>query len=191
MMSLDSTLEAYENLGTPDGRFSDLTGDYLFTEVLDYINVNRPILEIGSGKGHSSLLLLSGGRTETPTLTSIERDSDNIDDLQSIKNIFGDRFNYHICSSEDYDIDNDSNKNNYQLVVIDGVVSTLQHDLELARSTSADAIWLLNTQDDSSIDGIAENFYDNSGFFYERNLRMFVSHGDSDRRMVNTTLMLR
>jgi len=193
-MSDDSTSSISENLSSAEERYSAFQGKYLFGEVINYITSSseRPILEIGGGMGHSSLFLLSQGPSQGQKVTTIERDSNNIDNLSGLKDIFDSSFNYHICSSTEYDIDNDPDKDNYILTVIDGTVTTLSNDLQLARSTSSDVIWLLNTSDSSVVDEIATEFYNSSNFTYDRNLRLLVcKDGNPSGEYVNTTLMRR
>lgn len=119
------------------------------TQLVSHTAVTR-VFEIGFGAGHFSLLMLQA--SPSIHLTSIDDGSNEYTQgaMDLIHSNFLNRFVGKIADSSTYSMEDDPEKENYELAIIDGDRSTeaaVRHDLDLVNQCKADWILLPNIMD--------------------------------------------
>jgi predicted O-methyltransferase YrrM len=149
-ISEDEYLEVHNSISA-DPNIGDYTAPTRRTvEFIDQLVAHTAVtrcFEVGFGAGHFALLLLQA--SASIHLTSIDDGSNEYTQpaMDLIHSKFLNRFVGKIADSTTYSMEDDPEKDNYELAILDGDRSSVQavhQDLELIDRSAAD--WILITQ---------------------------------------------
>jgi len=155
---------------------------YMYSDMEDPDNPDHDreinILEIGSGVGISTLHWLACDKKTNVTSIDLDTSPHIEKNMTQLKDWFLDRYQYEIVSSVDYNYILDPLLGSYDLVVIDGGVETLEHDLKLVEKIRPKLVWCMNSDTEGWMDTspILDSLLprDDYAYYYEHNLMLKI-----------------